>query len=146
LNAVRGYSQDELDEAFSQRDTDWEHSTTVSAKFMEVVKILNTIVAHPEADSSYPLYKTRLRNQADFYSLFAAIAMVFEDSLFRSQSLDLPAARLAKFIHTVEDEALRNLSGEATEYFTAARSNSNDTGSRRTRVRIVRDILQPVSQ
>ena len=143
LGEVRGYSQDELDEAFSERDTEWEYSSAVVARFNEVIKIVNDVVRLP-SPPDWPLYKTRLRNQADFYSLFGAVGALSKTSAISDQPSTL-AARLTAFIDTVETEDLRNNSKRAIEYFTAARSNSNDTGSRRTRVRIIRDVLTDVS-
>lgn len=139
LGEIRGYSQDELDAAFSERDTEWDYSTSVSASFHDVIKIVRDIVILPEP-SGWPLYKTRLRNQADFYSLFGAVAAI-QKSGAASDPPEYLAARLGNFIETVEHEEQRNGSKRANEYLTAARSNSNDAGSRRTRVRIVRDVL-----
>jgi hypothetical protein len=139
LAEVRGYSQDELDEAFSERDTEWEYRAEITARFTEVIKIVNDIVKLPESPPG-PLYKTRLRNQADFYSLFGAVAAISKNGMTEKSPASL-ADRLNSFIETVEHEDLRNASAWATGYFTAARSNSNDTGSRRSRVRIMRDVL-----
>jgi len=139
LGEVRGYSQDELDEAFSERDSQWEYCAHVTARFNEVSKIVSNIVKGPEPPA-WPLYKTRLRNQADFYSLFGAVAAISKNGGMDSFP-DALANRLRSFIETVEHEELRNASSRATNYFTAARSNSNDTGSRRSRVRIIRDVL-----
>jgi hypothetical protein len=139
LGEVRGYSQDELEEAFSERDTEWEHRAQVTARFNDVIKIVNNIIEQPDPPAG-PLYKTRLRNQADFYSLFGAVAAISKNGTIEN-SPGLLAARLSSFIEKVEREDLRNASGRATSYFTAARSNSNDTGSRRSRVRIIREVL-----
>jgi hypothetical protein len=139
LGEVRGYSQDELDAAFSERDTQWEHCTQVTARFNEVIKVVDKIVRRPDP-SAWPLYKTRLRNQADFYSLFGAVSAISQNGAV-DHSADLLAERLGSFIEIVEHEELRNASNRANSYFSAARSNSNDSGSRRSRVRIIRDIL-----
>jgi hypothetical protein len=119
LGEVRGYSQDELDAAFSERDTEWEYSTPVVARFNDVIKIVNSVVKLPEPPEWPPLYKTRLRNQADFYSLFAAVAAICKGGAISDQPTAL-AARLSTFIETVEHEHLRNSSRRANEYFTAA--------------------------
>lgn len=142
LAEVRGYSQDELDEAFSERDTEWEHGPQVTARFNEVSKVVSNIVKRPEP---LPLYKTRLRNQADFYSLFGAVNEISKNGAIEN-SPDSLANRLRSFIEKVENEDLRMANGRAMNYFTAARSNSNDTGSRRSRVRIIRDVLMDYSE
>lgn len=128
-NNVRGYSQDELDEAFSERDVEWEEREAAETWFNETLECLSTFIKSP---SDNPLYKTRVRNQADFYSLFTAVGQV------RQQHPDLCAddafsARLASFISVVEDEERRQGAKSAMEYFTAARSNSNDSGPRKLR-------------
>jgi hypothetical protein len=143
LGQVRGYSQDELDEAFSQRDTDWEYRTQVMTRFTQVAEMVRDIVTRQDPPA-VPLYKTRLRNQADFYSLFGAIAEISKNGA--SYSSECLAMQLSEFIETVENEESRIKSAQAVNYFTAARSNSNDTGSRRSRVRIVRDVLMDRSE
>jgi hypothetical protein len=51
------------------------------------------------------------------------------------------ADRLSKFIKMVEDETERSASIAATDYFVAARSNSNDTGPRKKRHEILTHVL-----
>ncbi|HEV3112651.1 MAG TPA: hypothetical protein VGY99_19355 [Candidatus Binataceae bacterium] len=119
-------------------------SGSVTAKFNEVAKIVSNIVKHPEPPA-WPMYKTRLRNQADFYSLFAAVAAISKNGAIENSPISL-AERLKSFIESVEHEDLRNANNQATIYFTAARSNSNDTGSRRSRIRIIRDVLMDRSE
>jgi hypothetical protein len=86
------------------------------------------------------LYKTRMRNQADFYSLFTAMAELLEENKITCESPLLPD-RLGQFIPIVEDEAKRLTSKDALDYFAAARSNSNDTGPRIIRTGILSRVL-----
>jgi len=108
----------------------------VRNKFNATIPCINTLAQKP---IDAPLYKTRLRNQADFYSLFVAVS----DSL--SSGIDCGnddiVTRLADFVATVEDEALRSESPAASDYFTAARSNSNDTGPRKKRHDIILRVI-----
>jgi uncharacterized protein with ParB-like and HNH nuclease domain len=144
LGEIRGYSQDELDGAFSERDSHWEYCTQVVGRFNEVVKVVDKVVRRPDPPA-WPLYKTRLRNQADFYSLFGAVSAISQNGAI-DPSADLLAERLGSFIEMVENEESRNASNRANNYFSAARSNSNDSGSRRSRVRIIRDVLTGKSE
>ena len=133
---IRGYSQDELDAAFSERESEWEKSAEIRNRFnaaMANVVVMSSI----ETESS--LSKTRFRNQADFYSLFTAI-----DAYRPGGSLDNPvevATRLLEFIAFVEDEERRAANAAASDYFIAARSNSNDTGPRKKRHEIVLKVI-----
>lgn len=137
-DGIRGYSQDELDQAFSDLDAEWEDFNSTRETFLRVLGCLGQLVKRPEAS---PVYKTRLRNQADFYSLFVAVANLL--SVGRLVCTDEGAAtRLARFLSRVEDEQQRVADPVATAYFTAARSNSNDAGPRRTRTEILTTVLQ----
>ena len=140
-SGIRAYSQDELDEAFSERETEWGAGEAVREVFVQIVDRMRSIVELP-ADS--PLYKSRLRNQTDFYSFFTAIEATL------SGCPDPGAAkRLSDFLAIVEDEKQRQTSLAATDYFTAARSNSNDFAPRKKRhdivVRILNDTLHDYS-
>ena len=135
---ARGYSQDELDQAFSDRDTDWEDAESVRELFLRAMDCLNLLVRKPEAN---PIYKSRMRNQADFYSLFTATA----DLLPSNPVLcDDPSRvkRLAEFVALLDDEPSRQNNRDAQEYFVATRSNSNDTGPRKIRTQILRSVLR----
>jgi len=125
---TRGHSQAELDEAFARRDNDWEDEETIEERFRAVVGTLKNLV---KADSE--VAKSRLRNQADFYSLFGAI-----DQLIQSDK-ELPeprecAKRLLAFVERVDDEGLRSADALAEGYYQAARSASNDRTPRATRI------------
>src|SRR5262249_23758661 len=74
---VKGYSTSALDEAFSMRDEEWESETAMVEEFRSTIERISRIVHHPTGE---PLMTSRLRNQADFYSLFAAIAELSRES------------------------------------------------------------------
>ena len=136
-DGIRGYSQDELDEAFSERDTTWDHAATSRTRFVETSACVRQIVAKPTDD---PLSKTRLRNQADFYSLFTAVAEAMNANTIICSD-DRLATRLHDFVAIVEDENLRTNNKAAGDYFKAARSNSNDSGPRKKRHEIIVKVL-----
>lgn len=135
---VRGYSQDELDQAFSDRDVEWEERDDAASRFAKTLKCLAQVVIRPEAG---PLDKTRLRNQADFYSLFTAAAELCKESEAPCQDPEV-SRRLAQFIYIVEDEEQRKQDKDALDYFAAARSNSNDTGPRKARTTTLLKIMR----
>ena len=81
----------------------------------------------------------RLRNQADFYSLFGAI-------LFLLRAGDLPdkataIGRLDLAMTRVNSEEQRQKFEDAKRYFEAARSASNDIAQRRDRVEYLMKVI-----
>jgi hypothetical protein len=135
---IRGYSQDELDEAFSDRDENWEFGGKARALFAETIECIQKIISRPV---HAPLFKTRLRNQADFYSLFTAISELSNGQAIDCADAELPQ-RLSNFVALVENEEQRQVNRTATAYFKAARSNSNDTGPRKLRHTILTAVLK----
>jgi hypothetical protein len=99
----KSYSQDDLDKAFSARDPEWERADEVVKEFRETIQKIDEIV---RGEQSGELIRSRLRNQADFYSLVGAICVLARSG----QSLDYGQSRerLRTFISIVESEALRN--------------------------------------
>jgi hypothetical protein len=134
----KGYSVTELDAAFSDRDESWERRKEVESLFRETVSALRI----HNAASGALIGQSRLRNQADFYSLFGAVAsMLHEGSLPNAE----PAAqRLLSFAATVENPESRANHQWALDYFNAARSASNDAGPRSARIEIIKRALQGV--
>lgn len=131
---VETHSQADLDVAYSHRDDEWERRTEVVAEFQEVTNVLRAW-AEPLMSGR----ARRLRNQADFYSLFAVVL-----TLLRTRALPTQAdavARLEAFFQIVEDEGARQGHDAAKRYYEAARSASNDASQRRERVRILAEVL-----
>ena len=103
-NGPESFSQDDLDQAYSDRDTEWDDETAVRSLFTRVIHYLNDVFASTSLAPSLP-HARRLRNQADFYSLFGAVL-----SLNNSSNLPLAsttAERLAFFVEQVQDESKR---------------------------------------
>lgn len=128
---ARGYSTSQLDEAFSDRDSDWEQSQQVEQEFRAVALTIAKILKKDES-----LLSSRLRNQADFYSLFGAISTLGPD-------LDIAkvARQLATFVDSVDARNEADPTSGANRYYTSARSASNDTAQRETREEILRKAL-----
>jgi Protein of unknown function DUF262 len=130
---IKSYSTAALDDAFAKRDEDWEFSPKVQNEFRDTITILHEIVDAPEGRL---IPTTRLRNQADFYSLFAAVTELQREKTLPNRND--AAARLTRFAEQcdIETPPLR-----ITAYLEAARAASNDYGSRKTRILAIRDAL-----
>ena len=133
----KGYSQDALDQAFTNRDADWEDRQHIETEFRRAIGTITEILAQPTNEGA--LENSRLRNQADFYSLFGSIAD--NQRANRLVESTQAAKRLLQFVQDVEDETGRGVDPTLQEYYEAARSASNDRGPRETRIRIVSDLL-----
>jgi hypothetical protein len=135
-SGARSHSQDELDEAFSERDVEWEQEDQVAGRFRKAVEVIHAITRDPGGES---LLSTRLRNQADFYSLFGAV-----DALDRTAELPVApecASRLVSFIELVDSEEGRMGTPAAAAFYEAARSASNDAGPRAVRIGVLTAVL-----
>lgn len=130
----KSYSQIALDEAFSLRDASWADRHRVEDRFKSAIDVIGNLVK----EESDLLGKSRLRNQADFYSLVGAISAFLDSS---SIIFDEVTPRLKRFIAAVDDDQERERREEARMYYEAARSASNDAGPRATRIRIVLSAL-----
>ncbi len=133
----KGYSQGALDQAFTDRDDDWEHRQRVETDFRQAIGTIVEILA--QAPNEGVLENSRLRNQADFYSLFGAIAENHRNNCLADSAEAVQ--RLLDFVQRVDDEAAREADPKLQEYYEAARSASNDRGPREARIRIVSHIL-----
>jgi hypothetical protein len=133
----KSYSQDDLDAAFSSRDPEWEKMDDVVSEYRRTIQKIDEIV---RTDNSGDLARTRLKNQADFYSLVGAITVIL-----RTQHNQLGTGeiydRLRRFIEVVEDEQRRSAFPPAVAYFNASRAASNDAGPRQTRINTMLEIL-----
>lgn len=132
----RGRSVSDLDEAFSGRDEGWENETPIERRFRAAFERLNAILTN---GSGINLRTSRLRNQADYYSLLGAVdALLMEGT----QLDDATAARrLSHFVTALEDSQKREKDPILTEYYAATRSASNDTGPRKARFDLLRRVL-----
>lgn len=133
----KSYSQEGLDQAFTDRDTSWENRIDVENSFRNTTQAIKAIIESSEA--ARELTVSRLRNQADYYALFGAVhALTSTDKLAAPSEA---ASRLLRFTADIEDDAVRATKSLLAEYFDAARSASNDKGPRETRVNFFKDLL-----
>jgi hypothetical protein len=137
-NGPATFSQDDLDQAYSDRDSEWEDETKVRSLFTRIIHYLNDVFSSTSLAAAMP-HARRLRNQADFYSVFGAVLQLNADS--KLPSVDDTARRLASFIQKVQDEPTRLEKEDVRRYFEAARSASNDLRQRRTRVEVLAEAI-----
>ena len=128
------YSQDDLDTAYSVRDEDWEGGARFEREYRAVLAILSRWSEGLLAGEA-----KRLRNQADFYSLYGALLDLHRDDTVPDDSTALE--RLEGFMDLVNSEERRQGDTDAKRYFEAARSASNDAAQRRDRIRILTSVL-----
>jgi len=128
-------SQADLDTAFSSRDAVWEKKSETSAEFVHAVHKIGSILNTPPGRS---LVSGRLRNQADFYSLFAAIIELCREG--RAIDDQGAAKALLDFVNLIEDPETR-MRPDIASYYEAARSASNDAGPRRKRINKIKEVV-----
>src|SRR5258707_11394302 len=108
----KSYSQDDLDTAFAQRDQNWEDKDTTTAHFQEIIDY----IAHW---GNSTIFKSRLRNQADFFSLFGAINEIINAE--RLLEIKNRVSELEDFMKTVDDRDMRSKRPLASDYYNATR-------------------------
>lgn len=128
------YSQDDLDAAYSARDEEWDDSLRVEREFRAVIAALASW-----GDDLLAGEARRLRNQADFYSLYGAALNLQRDDELPNRKAAIE--RLERFMAVVGNEERRQGDEDAKRYFEAARSASNDVAQRRDRIRILTAVL-----
>ena len=133
----KGYSQEGLDQAFTDRDASWDARINIENTFRETTQAIKAIIESSE--SAKELVSSRLRNQADFYALFGAVSALKLAGLLPSPVE--AASRLLKFTVDVESEPARAANAELASYFDAARSASNDKGPREVRIKFITALL-----
>ncbi len=131
---IETYSQADLDAAYSERDDDWDDAQRVEREYRAVISTLKKW-----ADQLMAGEAKRLRNQADFFSLYGAVLDLQRDENLPSRSVGV--RRLENFMTIVSSEEDRQGDEDAKRYFEAARSASNDVTQRRDRIRILTEVL-----
>lgn len=132
---VRAYSQDYLDLAFSERDSNWELKEDIEDEFRKTIEAIKKIIELSQEN----LTNTRLKNQADFYSFFGAIAELKRDNkLVINQEI---GETIYRFLEQVSNEEKRNNNQEALDYYNAVKFSFTDTGPRKTRIKIMKSVI-----
>lgn len=138
-NGPQTLSQDDLDVATSDRDTEWPREQEVVAEFRRVVDAVASMLAVSRAPAEW---NHRLRNQADFYSFVGAVLGLSRRQLLPADPTGVMAA-LDDFMESVNTEAHREADETVNRYYQAIRSNSNGATERRARIAVVEGILAP---
>ncbi len=134
-NGVASQSQDDLDAAYSAKEEEWERQSEVEQEFRDTIQALKGlqegILANPDTK--------RLRNQADFYSLYGTVLELQRDNELPKPSTVIE--RLTAFMVKVGSEDSRSGDKDGRRYYDAARSASNDAAQRRDRIRILKNVI-----
>ncbi|MEU3231370.1 DUF262 domain-containing protein [Nocardiopsis alba] len=136
------FSQDDIDKAYSARDDEWEGEAAVRADFTGIVQYLSEMFLSSEL-SGFPAPVRRIKNQADFYSLFGAVFLLQKSGKLPEASTT--GSRVASFIKEVTDDNSREINEKATRYYEAARSASNDAKQRNVRILIMQEVIQGIT-
>jgi len=134
---VKALNQDYLDKAFSEKDVEWENKSEIEQEFRNTVEHIKEIL---NLSQNLKLHQTRLRNQADFYSFFGAIA-----ELNRENNLPITkiiGQRIYDFLQVVTNEDERENNETAKEYYKSVRFSFTDIGARRNRIDIMKSIIK----
>jgi len=129
---VKGYLQEELDESFTERDSNWDTEEEVIERFKETINKINQLVY---AENGL-LKNSRLRNQADLYGIFGAIYQLDNVNINNSES----AKKLNDFLVKVDEEADEG-SGDILAYYKTIRSNVNQGTVRQERINLLKKYI-----
>ena len=135
----RSLDQEDIDSLYAAWDDEFPPEfdpKVISKEFRGVLNALDSLIADEEAGES--LRKSRIRNLADYYSLFGAVALLQRAGVVMDSAV--AAKRLAEFADRVE--AVRKnantdhpvVDPTAAPYYDAVRSASNDPGPRSKRI------------
>jgi hypothetical protein len=132
---VIGGPQDQqktLDRFYADYDVSFPRKAKWLRRFNRVVSSLQTI--------SDLISGSRLSKRADFYALFGAVADIVAE---RGTSVDLARAgsRLRRFVNLLDTPA-DELTGTASQYYQSVIEGPNKYTKRKTRIEIIRAILE----
>ncbi len=129
----KGFNTDELDLAFNERDELWERSEEIMETYKGIITQINNVVSD---DPDNILTRSRLKNQADFYSLVGAFYVLNNENTL--PEINGIRERLLRFVNynvTEESPVL------IKEYYEYARVASNRTLARKEREKILKLVL-----
>ncbi len=137
-NGVRGYTSDELDKEYSDRDTDWDQKWETENTFKKVIKEIDLILNTQYGEL---LIKSRLKNQADFYGLFGALFELSERDNIELPDPEVIGRNLINFVQRVDDHGEREKDENTMEYWETTQKASNNQTQRTKRIRVLKDII-----
>ncbi|NER27888.1 MAG: DUF262 domain-containing protein [Symploca sp. SIO1C4] len=142
---AKSYSPDYLDRAFTERDSAWEEKDEIENEFRNTIKSIGEIL---DLSKEVNLAKTRLKNQADFYSLFGAVAELSREGTLKID--ENTGSKIYDFLEIVQNQKLQskskheldNYQKKALDYYNAVKSSFTDAGPRKIRIEIVKSLLK----
>jgi hypothetical protein len=132
------HSQASLDTAYGEREDEWEDESRTKEEYRSTIDVLSGWVDGLCATSE----GKRFGNQADFYSLFAAVHQLTKERALPAP--DRAVEVLTKFMAAALSPESRLTEETPRRYYEATRSASSDVGPRKERTQIVRDLLAGV--
>ncbi|HKY87044.1 MAG TPA: hypothetical protein VJL90_09810, partial [Pseudorhodoplanes sp.] len=133
-NGERSTSQADLDQYFADREEAWADRENLQQEFQGAIRYIRALT-----EAAHDLQNTRLRNQAEFYSLFAAVVELTREN--QRPLADDSAARLLPWAVNVTATPVDQLAELDVQYVAAARAASNDPGPRRIRINRVKEVM-----
>lgn len=130
---ARGYSTDELDEAFGTRDDEWQFKETVTERFKVAINTINRLL---DLDQSDQIVRSRFKNQADFYTLIGTL-----DSLKTDKKLPDDATLKDRLLSFINHELTEDSNQDIAMYYEYVRAASNRTLARKEREKILIKVL-----
>ena len=126
----KGYSRDDLDKAFSDKDEGWDNKSDVEVSFKKILDIIQDII---QTDPSNKV-KDKFKTQVDFYSLFSAII-----TINRSTEIDINVISdsLIRFINEYENETQRAQDPDLNKYYIFSQTGVNRTNARIERMNVL---------
>ncbi len=132
----KGYSIEELDKAFSDRDSEWENKDIVIQKYKETINSIKMITGN---DPDNFLLRSRFQNQADFFSVFGAVSEL--NNIGKSPDSISILDKIKSFTGILENEDQRSNNKTVEQYYEYVRTASNRTTARKERIRILKDFI-----
>lgn len=143
---AKSSSRDYLDKAFGERDIDWEEKDDIEEEFRNTITYIKKILESSSKELN--LRKTRLKNQADFYSLFGAVA-----ELNREYKLNIDnetGSKINLFLEAVDDkylqaksrDELKDYQQKARDYYQEFKKALTDANPRKKRIEIIKSLLK----
>lgn len=135
---VKSYRQDDLDKAFNDRDLVWDDQDEIEAELKQVIQLIKNLL--DGSPKNINLCKTKLKNQADFYSFFGAIA-----ELNRENTLNITpdvCQKIYDLMESVKSPESAMKTKETQAYYDAITTALGSSGIEKTKTRI--DILKSV--
>lgn len=135
---VKSYRQDDLDKAFNDRDLVWDNRAEIENRFKKVIELINELLN--QSSQNINLCRTRLKNQADFYSFFGAISELKDENSLKITS-DV-CNRIDIFLKSVDSPEARINIPEAQNYYDAITTSvASGIEKNKNRINILKSLI-----